>query len=200
MTEIASTSMDTARTRTDDPADRADPDDALIARYLDGEAEAFDDLYARHKDPLYRFFLRQFETADANDAFQETWTKLVTHLNRYKPQGNFTGYLFTLAHNVAMDRFRRDKRFVTGLDDPDEHAAETQTPETAASSTELADLLKQEIRNLPINQRTVWLMKNETGLTAQQIASVTGATTEAVKSRLRYATDKLLTGLRRHVR
>jgi RNA polymerase sigma-70 factor, ECF subfamily len=180
-------------------------DDKLVESYLLGQAGAFDALYARYKGPIYRFFLRQLPTAQANDAFQETWTKLISNLSGYQPRGLFSAYIFRLAHNVVFDHHRRvmrDGGHTKAIPDSEvmlQAPAPDAPVDEQVSQSQLQQLLDAEIRKLPINQRTVWLIKQETNLSLADIATLTGSSVEGVKSRLRYATDKLKAGLKRYV-
>jgi RNA polymerase sigma factor (sigma-70 family) len=69
-----------------------------------------------------------------------------------------------------------------------------------AEQTQLAERLFGEIRKLPIAQRSVWILKQESGLGLKEIADLTNSTVEGVKSRLRYANEKLRTGMQKYVR
>jgi RNA polymerase sigma-70 factor (ECF subfamily) len=175
-------------------------DDTLVLAYLRGNAAAFDTLYERYKGPIYRFLQRQLDESRAHDAFQDTWTKLISTLPNYKRSGKFGAYLFRIAHNVLMDEYRKNKHFVAA-DDP-----ETESIDQAADVERQVDeqlfrrKLYDEIARLPINQRTVWLIKQESQFSLKEIANLTGSSVEGVKSRLRYANEKLKKGMRRYVR
>jgi len=177
-----------------------DSDDALVLRYRQGDSGAFELLYERHKGPIYRFFLRQLAPAQANDGFQETWTKLISNVDKFEPRGAFQAYLFKLAHNVLMDYHRLAMR--SGISDnaPSDIVEEESDVAGKVSDMQLRTLLHAEIARLPLNQRTVWLIKQETQMNLSEIAELTGATLEGVKSRLRYANEKLKAGMQRYVR
>jgi RNA polymerase sigma factor (sigma-70 family) len=168
-------------------------DDALMLRYAAGEAQAFDTLYARHKGPIYRFFLRQMSRADAEECHQEVWLKLIDARAAYQPRGEFRAWLFTIAHHTLTDRHRRQmKHAVTDPDSaPDDLADPQSGPEAATGLRREAERLFRLIARLPYAQREVLLMKEQAGFSLAEIARITGATEEGVKSRLRYATKKL---------
>ena len=76
--------------------------------YRDGDAGAFDALYARHKGGLYRYLLRQCrEPAAAEELFQDVWMNLIRARARYTVQAKFTTYLYRLAHNRLIDHYRK---------------------------------------------------------------------------------------------
>src|ERR1043165_4566844 len=89
-------------------AAQQDPgDEALMERYRDGDAAAFDLLYARHKGGLFRYILRQCGNRDAAlELFQEVWMNLVKARLSYTVQAKFSTYLYRLAHNRVVDFYR----------------------------------------------------------------------------------------------
>ena len=193
-------------------------DEALMAAYNAGDARAFDTLYERHKGALYRYFLRQVDRDAANDCFQVLWLKVIDNRHRYRPDAPFKHYLYTLAHNALMDHHRKHRRTVAAVDDPLETSIEDEGTQVAVQMADLPQLVRTSgsdpalvvdgqrlldalhrlIQNLPLHQREVWLLRQETDLSVEEIAQVTRATAEGVKSRLRYAKDKLKAGMARY--
>ena len=179
-------------------------DDVLVTRYQGGDVAAFDALYARHRGPLFRYFRRQVDDASANDLYQEVWMKFINHADSYEPRGRFQAYLFTLAHNVLMDFYRRQPS--AQLVDPTKEGTPlTMTEDPTGDPAQQVDAatmharLHDEVRRLPLHQRTAWLIRQETGMSLKQIADVTQTSLEGVRSRLRYANDKLKAGMARYV-
>ena len=175
----------------------ADADEVLMMRYRNGEMDAFDTLYGRYKGPLYRYFLRQCAGQSvAEELFQDVWMKLIGARERYQVTAKFTTYLFHLAHNRLVDHYRRQS---TGLPvsyqdcvDPDDlKAASTWDPQRQAAGHQQLNQLLVEIKALPEAQREALLMREEGGLSVEEIAQITGVTKETAKSRLRYAVSKL---------
>ena len=178
-------------------------DEELMLRFSAGDAAAFDALYARHRGGVFRYLLRHCRNAAAaEELFQEIWLNLVQARARYRVEAKFTTYLYTLAHNRLIDHFRRGKGLeLVSLDreedDPVELAASAAAqPERAAQAREQARRLLELVEALPLAQREAFLLHEEGGLGLEQIAAVTGADREAVKSRLRYALAKLREGMK----
>ena len=175
-------------------------DDALVADFRGGDQGGFAALYDRYRGPIYRFLLRQLPEAAAQDLFQETWMKILRALqtSTYQAQGVFEAYLFRTAHNLLMDHFRREARrpVQSGL----EVEQLSQDLEDELSQEQLRERLYEEVAKLPVEQRSVWLIKQESALDMQAIADITSTSLEGVKSRLRYANEKLKAGMQRHVR
>ncbi|MEM7003665.1 MAG: sigma-70 family RNA polymerase sigma factor [Pseudomonadota bacterium] len=173
-------------------------DDDLIRAWQDGDQGAFATLYERHRSPVFRFFCRQLEPTAAEDAFQETWAKFIRQHNRYQPQGKFRAYLFTIAYNVLHDWHRKQMRQPPTTDAVEELPAAAAT-EHQVERAELQGLLHQLIKRLPIAQRSAWLLRHEAGLSLEAIAQTTDSSLEGVKSRLRYANNKLAAGMQKYV-
>ena len=97
-------------------------DDTLMAAYAQGEAAAFEQLYERHRQALYRFVRRLLGTAHSaqvDEVFQDTWLRVVQARARWQPQGaSFRTWLFTLAHHRAIDCLRKSGREVSVDDGP----------------------------------------------------------------------------------
>ena len=171
-------------------------DEQLMLAYRDGNAAAFDDLYARHKGRLFRYVLRGVKTrALAEELYQEIWIKVVEARARYTPSARFTTWLFTIAHNRLVDHWRRKELAVVaageGEDGPGAGPDEAADPARRAESREALARFAAALEALPHAQREAFLLHEEGGLTAPEIAAATGADPEAVKSRLRYAWQKL---------
>ena len=185
----------------------ADSDEDLMGRYREGDAQAFEVLYVRHKGPLYRYILRQCGVAAvAEELFQDVWMKLIGARHRYETRAKFTTYLYHLAHNRVIDHYRRQS---TGIpisydENPDEPLMEqvadntAHEPDNALARRRQALQLLQLLGDLPEAQREAFLLRAESGLSLEQIAEVTGVTQETAKSRLRYALAKLRHGLTRN--
>ena len=177
-------------------------DDELVRDYLAGNPESFDKLYHRYRLPILRYFRRQLAAAQADDCCQETWFKLINSLPGYQFQGRLQAYLFSIAHNVLMDSFRRVMRKPEVSEDKvafNEVAEEGSEVSQVVSKAQLQSLLYEQLLKLPVHQREVWLLRQETNLSVQEIAESTGSTVEGVKSRLRYANEKLKQGMQRYV-
>lgn len=168
-------------------------DESLMLRYAAGDASAFERLYRRHKDALWRYFLRQgCDEATAGELFQDIWARLIRARASYKPQARFATWLYTLAQNRLVDHWRAQRPH----EDLETHEAmlaapEQATPAARASQAEQAERLRRAIRALPDEQRSAFLLQAEGGLTLEEIAQQQGVGRETVKSRLRYALAKL---------
>ena len=170
------------------------PDDsALMLRYRDGDVTAFETLYRRHKDPVYRYLLRlSGHNETAEDVFQEVWGKIVKARASYRPTAKFTTFLYRVAHNCFIDHVRRNKRHAGSTHmEPELHQDPGETLEAATERSLARERLEAALGDLPEEQRDAFLLYEEGGLSVDQIAAVTGCNRETAKSRLRYAVRKL---------
>jgi len=170
------------------------PDDsALMLRYRDGDVAAFETLYRRHKDPVYRYLLRLCGRRDAaEDIFQDVWGKIVKARDAYRPTAKFTTFLYHVAHNCFIDHVRRNKRHAGNAPlDPDDHSDGGESPEVATERTLARQRLEAALLALPADQRDAFLLHEEGDLSVDQIAMIMDCNRETAKSRLRYAITKL---------
>ena len=173
--------------------DETPEDSALMLRYRDGDVAAFEVLYQRHNDALYRYLLRLCRHRDtAEDIFQDVWGKIIKSRQNYRPTAKFSTFLYRVAHNCFIDHIRRNKRHSHSVDvEPDNQPDPGDQPEALVERSMARRRLDAALRELPEEQRDVFLLHEEAGLNLDQIASVTGANRETAKSRLRYAVKKL---------
>ena len=164
-----------------------------MLRYRDGDVAAFETLYRRHKDPLYRYLVRLSSSRDtAEDVLQEVWGKIIKSRRSYRPTAKFSTFLYRVAHNCFIDYVLRNQRHThAGTGDPDSHASPDDAPEMLVDKDIARKRMHQAVMALPDEQRDVFLLYEEAGLTIDAIAKVTGVNHETTKSRLRYAVSKL---------
>jgi RNA polymerase sigma factor (sigma-70 family) len=180
------------------PAARTDEE--LMVAFQQGDAAAFDVLYQRYRGTLFRFLVRQAGNASTGeDLYQEVWMTLIRQRERWQPAATLKTYLFHIAHSRLVDHFRaqarRGGRVNSSLDDdavpePVDQCA-LHTPEGALAQRSSAQALRHCLDGLPALQREAFLFSEESGLALADIAAITGVATDAVKSRIRYAIQKL---------
>jgi RNA polymerase sigma-70 factor (ECF subfamily) len=177
-------------------------DEQLMLRYRDGDAAAFETLYGRHRGGVFRYVLRQVGLrSSAEEVFQEIWMKIISSRARYRVEARFATFLYHIAHNCVVDHFRRKTPLhLISLDDEEGEALEVagpagEQPERVVALRQSAARLLNALALLPPEQREVFLLHEEGGLTLEEIATVTSTGRETVKSRLRYALARLREGI-----
>jgi len=170
-------------------------DEGLMLAWVAGEVAAFEQLYARHRGRLYRFLLRQLrDGALADEMFQDVWQRVIAARSGWVPDAAFSTWLFRIAHNRLTDHWRAAKHRPPPPADADERAEripDHDTPERTLSEFEQRRQLQRALDELPPEQREVVMLRLEQELTLEEIVAITGVGRETVKSRLRYAMDKL---------
>jgi len=172
----------------------------LMMSYSRGDALAFDELYLRNKASLYRYFLRQTSQVPvAEELMHEVWLRVINARKRYLPNAKFTTYLFQIAHNCIVDHYRKFSR-AQQVDCSDQiigdlPANDEANPEMQLDRSQAKSVLMALVKQLPSEQREVFILKEEASLSIEEIAAVVDENPETIKSRLRYATKKLKAGL-----
>ena len=170
-------------------------DEALMQAWASGDREAFAPLYARHRGRLHRFLLRQVrDPALADELFQDVWQRVIAARHGWTPQATFATWLYRIAHNRLADHWRAQQYRPPAPADGDERAArlpDPDDPERTLSAFEQRRRLQLALDALPPEQREVLLLRLEEELSLDEIGAITGVGRETVKSRLRYAMDKL---------
>lgn len=198
---MSSTSTLTVDVVASSEAAGQDTDEALMQSFAAGDAEAFDRLYGRHRAALFRFLQRQCgQRALAEEMFQDVWMALIGARERYRAEAKFTTYLYTLARHRLIDHYRRlgvrAQNVVEAGDEDVENAPSTDPdPVTRLEARRGVSRLIDLVEALPPEQREVILLRAEADMSLEEMAQVTATQRETVKSRLRYAMDKLRRGM-----
>lgn len=160
--------------------------------YRQGDAGAFETLYARHKGPLYRFVQRSVrDRGVAEELYQEIWMRVIEARGRYTVQAKFSTWLYTIAHHRLTDHWRKRGLQLVDLAEHDAPAPSAYEPERRAEARERIARFAAALAALPEAQRAAFLLHEEAGMSVAEIAAATGVGAEAAKSRLRYALAKL---------
>jgi RNA polymerase sigma-70 factor, ECF subfamily len=185
-------------------------DEALMLRYQRGDRNAFSELVRRHKTPLYNFVLRHLRsTSAAEDITQETFLRVVQRAAEFKHEARFSTWLYTIARNLSIDHGRKMKHRrhpsldAAASDDGAsrpllEVVADIRPESDVGRAAEWSDMRRSiviAVEALPDDQREVFLLREVANLPFKEIAEVTGIAENTVKSRMRYALERLRTAL-----
>ena len=186
------------------------PDEELMARYAEGDAEAFEELYRRYRGPLYRFILRSVngDREAAMDLFHEVMMKVIGAAQRWTPSAKFNTWIFRIARNTCIDASRR-RKFLPKKRYADQHLSEVEdsnvedivvnagsNPENAATDSETRSAIMELLNEMKPEQREVFLLREVEGLSFQEVAEIARCTISTAKSRMRYAIRFLALGLK----
>ena len=184
-------------------------DEVLLQAYRAGDVRAFERLVARYEKPIWNF-LRRFvaDAATAEDLLQEVFLRVVKSADEWRGAAKFSTWLYTIARNLTVDQSRRAvHRNAASLDGP-AHAGSDSTAtlhdrlpspdrraDDLASDRETKRRIDEAVAGLPAEQREVFLMREVMEMPFAEIATAVGASEPTVKSRMRYALEKLRVAL-----
>ena len=178
--------------------DDAEEDAELLRAHGAGDPHAFARLYDRYDRACFHLVRRLLGGAHADaaeDLCQETWIAVSRNGASFDPaKASFAAWLFTIARHKTFDHFRRQRVAVlaTAGDEAAAMIADPQpSPLEQVQSRQRAEEIVAAVEALPLEQRGVFVMFADGGLSLEEIAQVTGVAVETAKSRLRYARAKL---------
>lgn len=176
-------------------------DETLMLQYAKGDMAAFEQLYRRHKNSVFRFFARQCDDHHlAEELFQELWNKIIKARSTYQASAKFTTWLYQLARHVLIDAMRRKQVRTQHLVQTEPEIPTSNVIELVAfdpsiskrvETAQQVELLKGCLALLPLEQKEAFLLRHEAQLSVSEIAQVIGELPENIKSRIRYAMSKL---------
>ena len=177
-----------------------DRDDAQLMRaYAHGDAAAFEQLYARHKQALFRYVRNSCgNEAVAHELYQDIWLHVIKGRSTYHAESPFNAWLYRIARNRLIDHYRKQPAIADSPLDPNLPVSQLSNlvttplrPDEIADLSERAHVLHAAVQALPAAQREAVLLRHIAGMSLQEVADLLGEGTETIKSRLRYATAKL---------
>jgi len=180
-----------------------------MIRLQAGDREAFEAIVEIWQGVLLGFFFRNTRDRQlSEDLAQETLLRVYNHAWNYLPQGRFRGWMFRIARNLLIDTARRHSndalvRAVRGRAEDDVDLAQQLTgtvigPDQQAGGRELLELVDRLLGQIPEDQRIVFTLHHQAGLTLAEVAEVVEAPVSTCKSRLRLAREKLSSALRQY--
>jgi RNA polymerase sigma-70 factor (ECF subfamily) len=176
--------------------DKMKATEALIERCRRGDQAAFNQLIKAHGAPLYNFIFSMTKSKSlADDVYQETWTRVIHHLDDYREQGQFKCWLFKIANHQCLNHLRFLRRAVVPLTEL--LNAETEAdivvsspnprPDEELERSESLTWVRKLARQLPIKQRQVFLLKMNSDLTFKEISKILNRPLNTVLTQMRTA-------------
>lgn len=170
-------------------------DSTLVSQYIHGNEEAFAELIKRHKSKVYStIYLIVKDRYIAEDLLQDVFIKVIHKMKngQYNEEGKFLPWVARIAHNLAIDYFRRNKRYPTIVMDEGMNIFNTlnfseDSSESIQIKNENESLIRSLIQKLPESQREVVLMRHFSDMSFQEIADATGVSINTALGRMRYA-------------
>jgi len=180
-------------------------DEALMLRFQSGDRSAFALLLRRHQAPLYNFALRHLRSGPtAEEVVQDAFVRVVQSVAEFKHEARFSTWLYTIARNLCIDHLRKSAlRRHPSLDAPkpgdpgggptlgEQTADPAPDVERSAAAGEIREQVLAAVSDLPDDQREVFLLREVSNLPFREIARIVGVPENTVKSRMRYALERL---------
>ena len=180
-------------------------DEQLMQAYREGNPAAFELLLARHERKVWHFLRRSVGDATlAEDLLQEVFLRVIRAGAEWKGEAKFTTWMYAIARNLCVDHARRavhrDARSLDAPTRPDDDAHETlhdrladdgRDAEGLTSDAEVRARIDAAVADLPPDQREVFLLREVMDMPFAEIGAVVGAPEPTVKSRMRYALERL---------
>ncbi|MCF7848484.1 MAG: sigma-70 family RNA polymerase sigma factor [Kiritimatiellales bacterium] len=170
-----------------------------IQAYLKGNTEALSELVEKYKRPLYSFILKMTEgREDTDEIFQETWFRALKNMHKFQ-HTNFLNWLFRIAHNLVIDRARKNKRMVSiqSSATDDENTLENRLPAPGINPAEEAGgiglglRINEAVEMLSAEQREVFWLRMHENLSFKEIAKIQRCSINTCLARMQYALTKL---------
>jgi len=170
-------------------------DSALISLYIAGKESAFEILLDRHKSRVFTTIMLIVRDEDvADDLVQDAFIKAIHTMKsgRYNEEGKFSSWICRIAHNLAIDFFRREKRSPLLNLDTTSHAFNSLSLAEEGADAQLTReetyaRLRELIQDLPAAQKEVLVMRHYGDMSFQEIADATGVSINTALGRMRYA-------------
>jgi RNA polymerase sigma factor (sigma-70 family) len=184
-------------------SDTTEQQDALdMARLAAGQDAALNDLMARHAEKVFHYLIRQLQNeTEAEELAQETFGRVYQNRGRNDPRARFSTWLYTIATNLARDRWRWRRRHPqVSLDFEDEKTGATlqeKLPESGPGpgeqmvAEERANSVRRAVAKLPEDLRTVLVLVEYEAQSHAEIGKLLGCSVKAVESRLFRARQQL---------
>ena len=172
------------------------PDMSLVERCRASDESAFNEIVSRYKSKVYSYVYRMTGSSDdAEDLTQEVFIRMYTSIDSFRSQSSLSTWLFRIASNLCVDRFRRSKTRTPAysLDEPilgkesetgHEVPDSTYEPQRLLENTEMAEQIQLCLAQLPEKLRAAVILHDVEGLPYEEIAQIVGCPLGTVKSRL----------------
>jgi len=155
----------------------------FVERLKARDPGVIDDVVDEYKEPLFAFIVRMVNNYDtAEDIFQETWIKVIRHINSFRGEAKFSTWLFQIARNVYKDTLRKKKYlYHVSLEEADELTCE---PTVDAANINKMEHVGKIVAGLPIKMKEAVVLRYYHDLKIKEISEILGCSAGTVKSRI----------------
>lgn len=152
-------------------------DEALMLEFQRGSHEAFEELFARYREPLYGFFRRRADSRErAEDLVQETFVAIIRASSRYEPRALFRTYLYGIAFKLLAADRRKQAKSPTSAQSGQDPAIDNPSDATL--------WVRQALNSLDPSEREILMLREYEQLSYSEIAELLRLPVTTVRSRL----------------
>jgi RNA polymerase sigma-70 factor (ECF subfamily) len=176
----------------------------LLELFKVGNMQAFEIIVNRYKGKLMQFIYYSINDRNlSEDIFQEAFLRVIENVDKFKEKRNFQGWLFTIAHNIIVDKMRRKSKlqFVsmdTVISENDESLHlediledDKEIPSQVLENKEIQKILMKSLGKLSFEQKQVFIMREIDNLSFKEISSILNISINTALSRMHYAVRNL---------
>lgn len=169
--------------------DTRSPEQCMADYIMDRDKASIERLYSLFADDMYHYLITLSDSTLAQDIAQQTWTKVIDRPQAFHQAQNLKAWLFTLARNALFDEFKKTNR-LQAIDDELDNAELVGIQSLNAHNDNIQEAFDTALNALPFNQKEAFCLQQE-GFSLADIANMTNCPQETIKTRLRYAKQKL---------
>ncbi len=176
-------------------------DKEIMMEYKSGDINALEEIFQRYKRPMLNYAFKLLNNyADAEDVVGEVFYVLTAQKDAYQPQAKFSTWLYTIAHNLCIDRIRKNKKifplwFKKNKTDKDYEELDIPDtkflPNTPAEEKDTSFFVKRSLEKLPLEQKEAIVLREYHGLNYEDIGKVLNCSLEKVKILIFRARERL---------
>jgi RNA polymerase sigma-70 factor, ECF subfamily len=156
-------------------------DEQLVLAFQGGSREAFEELFERYREPVYRFFRRRLDhPARAEELAQECFLALLQNVARYQPRASFRSYLYGIAMNLVFAERRKSGREVSENEKLDQRV----DGHGGQAATDAGILVREALGQLQNDEREILMLREYEQLSYEEIGGLMSVPVNTVRSRL----------------
>lgn len=179
-------------------------DEVLVKRIPSGDPRVIDELYRRYQHRLFTYFCRMLgnDREKAQDFLQDVFLKIIENPDRFRGESRFTTWVFTIAHNMCKNEYRRQqvRKIIDPAADPDSVSSKSTDSarqiEQKIDREQLTTLVFKILDDFNHEHRSTFILRFQEQFSIKEISQMIGCPEGTVKSRLFYVTKSLSQRLR----
>ena len=167
-------------------------DHEVMKAVREGDIEMLGLLFEKHNKHLYNFFLRQTgDSQESEDLVQEVFFRMLKYRHTYRDEGDFTVWMFKIAHNARNDYYKKHKQLDNLDDEIDSLVSNDPLPDKVTEKKSELEFLEKALNALPLKKKELILMSRYENIGYKEIGSIIGCSEGTVKVRMYRAMKEL---------